>query len=281
MGELDAQMRRDVLRHLEDLDPRSDNGEEEGVELWNRTFGHVVIDEAQDLSPMQLRMVGRRVPSGSLTIVGDLGQASGSWAPRSWDEVVAHLPSPARRPVRRAELTVNYRTPSEVMDVAARVLAVAAPELTPSRSVRQAGVEPVFTAVVPGDPDALYAAVVEAARVEQEAVPHGKVAVLTSPSMVEQVRSVLSSAGKGPEMLDAPLAVLPVQQAKGLEFDSVVVVEPAAIVAEHPHGWRALYLALTRTTRRLQVVSAQPLPAGLEPSAAATSSGEEDLFSVP
>src|SRR5205085_3292621 len=93
MGDLDPQMRRDVLRHLEDLDPRSANGEEEGLELWNRTFGHVVIDEAQDLSPMQLRMIGRRVPSGSLTIVGDLGQASGSWAPGSWDEVVAHLPS--------------------------------------------------------------------------------------------------------------------------------------------------------------------------------------------
>ncbi|MEA2972645.1 MAG: hypothetical protein QOG82_1103 [Actinomycetota bacterium] len=266
MGELDAQMRRDVLRHLEDIDGRSTNGDEEGLELWNRTFGHVVIDEAQDLSPMQLRMVGRRVPSGSLTIVGDLGQASGSWAPRSWDEVVAHLPSSDRRPARRAELTVNYRTPSEVMDVAARVLAVAAPELTPSRSVRQAGVEPVFTAVAPDDAAALDAAVVEAARAEQEAVPDGKVAVLTAPSMVERVRSVLSSAGKGPEMLDSPLAVLPVQQAKGLEFDSVIVVEPAAIVAEHPHGWRALYLALTRTTRRLQVVSAQSLPAGLEPS---------------
>ena len=118
----------------------------------------------------------------------------------------------------------------------------------------------------PGMPTALDAAIVEAARSEQEAVPDGKVAVLTSPSMLDRVRSVLSSAGKGPEMLDAPLAVLPVQQAKGLEFDSVIVVEPAAIVAEHPHGWRALYLALTRTTRRLQVVSALSLPEGLEPS---------------
>ena len=268
MGDLDPQMRRDVLRHLEDLDPRSANGEEEGLELWNRTFGHVVIDEAQDLSPMQLRMIGRRVPSGSLTIVGDLGQASGSWAPGSWDEVVAHLPSSDRRPARRAELTVNYRTPSEVMDVAARVLAVAAPHLTPSRSVRQAGLEPIFTAV---DTDAaLDEAVVDAVRAERSAVPDGKVAVLTPPSMVERVRAALASPGaglgRGPEMLDSPLAVLPVQQAKGLEFDSVIVVEPAAIVAEHPHGWRALYLALTRTTRRLRVVSAQPLPAGLEPS---------------
>jgi len=266
MGELDVQMRRDLLRHLEAIDPRSTNGEEESLELWNRTFGHVVIDEAQDLSPMQLRMVGRRVPSGSLTIVGDLGQASGSWAPTSWDEVVSHLPAPARRPVRQAELTVNYRTPSEVMDVAARVLAVAAPDLTPSRSVRQAGVDPVFVAVSADDPAALDAAVVETARVEQAAVAGGKVAVLTAPSMLERVRGLLTSSGTGADLLDLPLAVLPVQQAKGLEFDSVIVVEPAAVVAEHPHGWRALYLALTRTTRRLQVVSSAPLPAGLEPS---------------
>jgi hypothetical protein len=151
--------------------------------------------------------------------------------------------------------------------------------------VRQAGVDPVFTAVAPDDA-ALDAAIREAARAEQEAVPDGKVAVLTSPSMVERVRALLSvssgvGVGKGPEMLDAPLAVLSVQQAKGLEFDSVVVVEPAAIVAEHPHGWRALYLALTRTTRRLRVVSALPLPAGLEPSPTTTPSGENVPPPVP
>ncbi len=261
LGEMDSLMRRDLLAHLEEVDPRARNADVESLELWDRTFGHVVIDEAQDLSPMQLRMIGRRVPSGSMTIVGDLGQASGSWAPRTWDEVVAHLPSPARRPPRRAELTVNYRTPSEVMDVAARVLAVAAPDLTPSQSVRQSGTDPVFVAVGSAELDG---AVREAARAETTAVADGKVAVLTAPSMVEHVRTLLTSAGTGPDLLDAPLAVLAVQQAKGLEFDSVVVVEPAAIVAEHPHGGRALYLALTRTTRRLRVVSSQPLPAGLE-----------------
>jgi hypothetical protein len=282
LADLDPVMRRDVLRHLEEIDPRTAEVDDDALELWTRTFGHVVIDEAQDLSPMQLRMIGRRVPGGSLTIVGDLGQASGSWAPRSWDEVVAHLPSPARRPARRAELTVNYRTPSEVMDVAAQVLAVAAPDLTPSRSVREAGELPVFVAVgesEPGgrDPQAaldgavLDSAVLEGARGETAAVPDGKVAVITAPSMVERVRALLSeaglsAAGRGPDLLEAALAVLPVQQAKGLEFDSVIVVEPAAIVAEHPHGLRALYLALTRTTRRLRVVSCRPLPPGLAPA---------------
>ena len=186
--------------------------------------------------------------------------------------MVAHLPSPARRPPRRAELTVNYRTPSEVMDVAARVLAVAAPDLTPSRSVRQAGTDPVFTAVDPRPaPAPSTPPSVEAARAERRPSPTGRWRSSPSPSMVERVDGALVRRAvvgrKGPELLDAPLAVLPVQQAKGLEFDSVVVVEPAAIVAEHPHGGRALYLALTRTTRRLRVVSSQPLPAGLAPAA--------------
>ena len=92
--------------------------------------------------------------------------------------------------------------------------------------------------------------------------------MITAPSLVDSLRALLPDNRAGPAMLDAPLAVVSVQQAKGLEFDSVVVVEPARIVAEHPHGGRALYLALTRTTRRLQVVSSEPLPAGLEPPAA-------------
>ncbi len=209
---------------------------------------------------MQLRMVGRRVPSGSLTIVGDLGQASGSWAPGPWDEVVAHLPSPARRPARRAELTVNYRTPSEVMDVAARVLAVATPDLTPSRSVRQAGVDPLFTAVTPAElrrgGGGRGPGRAGGRRRRQGGRPHRPVHGRSG------VRPCSTSAGRGRSARRARSPCCPSHQAKGLEFDSVIVVEPAAIVAEHPHGWRALYLALTRTTRRLQVVSSQPLPAG-------------------
>ena len=264
LDDVDDLMREQVLRRLE-ADAAAVDAQQDGEELqlWSRTFGHVVVDEAQDLSPMQLRMIGRRVPSGSMTIVGDLGQASGPWAPASWGDVVAHLP--AHRPPRQAELTVSYRTPTEVMDIAAGVLAVAAPELSPSRSVRRAGVDPVFTHV---DAAELEQAVVEAVGVERAAVPDGKVAVITAPSLVDSLRALLPDNRTGPAMLDAPLAVVSVQQAKGLEFDSVVVVEPARIVAEHPHGGRALYLALTRTTRRLQVVSSEPLPAGLEAPAA-------------
>ncbi len=103
-----------------------------------RSYGHIVVDEAQELSPMQLRMLGRRSLSGSMTIVGDVAQATGEWAPGSWDEVLAHLPS--HKGNRITELTVNYRTPSEIMELAGRVLAVAAPGMSAPEAVRTTGV---------------------------------------------------------------------------------------------------------------------------------------------
>ena len=109
-----------------------------------RTFGHVLVDEAQDLTAMQWRMLARRCPSGSMTLVGDPGQASRPGALTSWSDVLAHVPQHA--PVRFVTLTINYRTPSEVMDVATRLLAVAAPTVEPSRSVRSTGEQPVFVA---------------------------------------------------------------------------------------------------------------------------------------
>ena len=123
----------DEARHL--LGPRSGSSDDA-----TRQYGHIVIDEVQDLSPMQLRMLTRRSLSGSMTVVGDIAQATAPWAPRSWTEIIDHLPR--RRPARTVELTVSYRTPAEVLAVASQVLAVAAPELTPPRPVRRPGVEP-------------------------------------------------------------------------------------------------------------------------------------------
>ena len=119
----------------------------EGEDLV-RTFGHVVVDEAQDLSPMQLRMVARRSLSGSMTVVGDIAQATGSWVPASWSQVVEHLP--VRRGWRLVELTVNYRTPSEIMDVAGRILEQVAPGMRPPEAVRSSGRPPrIIRAAVP------------------------------------------------------------------------------------------------------------------------------------
>jgi DNA helicase IV len=229
-----------------------------------RTFGHVVVDEAQDLSPMQWRMLARRCPSGSMTIVGDLGQASGHWAPSSWQEVIDLVPAPRATVV---ELTVNYRTPGEVMAMAARVLAVARPDLTPARSVRDAGVVPRTIAVDErGD---LVRASVAVATEEVGAVDGGKVAVIVPEAvlaaMTAAIRSREDLAGPDDDLLAAPVSALTLDDAKGLEFDAVVVVEPAAIAAEHPHGLGALYVALTRTTTRLALVHAEPLPDALAP----------------
>ncbi len=225
-----------------------------------RTYGQIVVDEAQDLSPMQLRMVARRSLSGSVTVVGDIGQATGPWAPSSWDEVTAHLPGD--RPPRLVELTVSYRTPAEVVEVASRVLAEAAPALRPPRPVRRSGHEPRF---VPAEPGTLARAVVEAAASAVADVAPGTVAVLAPASLVGELALALDDAGYHAidprrDGLGSPLSLLPVDLANGLEFDAVVVVEPSTIADESSQGLRALYVALTRPTQRLVVVHARPLP---------------------
>ncbi|MDP8938356.1 MAG: AAA family ATPase [Actinomycetota bacterium] len=261
---LDPLMRRDVLRHLEELEEGPI--EAEAPDPWSRTFGHVLVDEAQDLSPMQLRMLARRCPSGSMTVLGDLGQASSQWSPATWDDVLAHLPS--RRSPTRVELTVNYRTPAEVMDIAGRVLASSAAGVAPSRAARRSGAMPVFTSAPPDGLAEVVGAVVGRERAE---VGDGKVGVIAPAAVLDAVAAVLPAGARGPDVLDAPVALLAIGQAKGLEFDSVVVVEPAAIVAEtaggteRGRGLRALYTAITRTTRRLHVVHAEPLPPELVP----------------
>lgn len=238
-----------------------------------RVYGHVVVDEAQQLSPMQWRALGRRCPSGSFTIVGDLGQASHLRPPRSWAEALSELRT--RRPVRVEELTVNYRTPAEVMAIAARVLAAAAPELTPPSSVRSAETEPRFVQVGTAG---LLAAAAALAVEERAAIGDGRVAVIAPLEIASELSALLEaplsteqeglSTAEARALLDAPVAVLSLESARGLEFDSVVLVEPALLVAEHDHGLRALYVALTRTTTRLVVAHAEPLPECIEPAMA-------------
>lgn len=243
-----------------------------------RSFGHIVVDEAQDLSPMQLRMLARRSLSGSMTVVGDIAQATGPWAPQTWDEVTRHL-SPQRDP-RLVELTVSYRTPAEVVALAARVLEVAAPEIAPPRPVRQSGFSPRVQLTTRHDLDATVARLV---REEVAAVTPGRVAVLASAVMLPELTRAMVEAGLDPidprdpsgEGLAAGLVVLPADDTNGLEFDSVVVVEPGLVasVGDEPagegppvattRGLRTLYVALTRPTRRLTVVHAGPLPVGL------------------
>jgi len=213
-----------------------------------------------------------------MTIVGDLGQATGSSAPTSWDEVVAQLPQ--RRERRIATLTVNYRTPAEVMDLAARVLAEAAPHIVPPIAVRRAGVDPVFSRA---DPDDVVGATARAVKAEVAEVGAGKVGVVAPAGLVdalaEAVGPDLARTGADVGVLDARVAVLAPEMAKGLEFDAVIVVEPARAVADSPQGLRALYVALTRTTRRLHVVHSEALPPALAVSVGPCR-GDEDQTST-
>jgi DNA helicase IV len=211
---------------------------------------------------MQLRMLARRSLNGSMTVVGDIAQSTGAWAHAGWDEIVALLPD--RRPARTAELTIGYRIPASNMALAARVLAVAAPELKPPRSIREGDAPPTVVRVA-DDPVVLGDAVATVARTELEAVAAGNVAVICAGSMVDEVSEALERAGIAHGQatrhgLDQQVTVVPIALAKGLELDASVVVEPAAIVDEESQGMRALYVALTRATKRLAIVHARPLP---------------------
>jgi DNA helicase IV len=228
-----------------------------------RTYGHIVVDEAQDLSPMDLRVLTRRSLNGSMTVVGDIAQSTGAWAHNSWDEILEHLPD--RREPRMAELTVGYRIPAPMMSLAARVLTLAAPQLKPPQSVRQDGQPP---RVVRAHDD-LAARVVDVVRGEVDHSEDGNIAVICPASLVAPISAAFDAAGleygratrRG---LDSQVAVVPVGLVKGLEVDSAVVVEPARIISEEVQGTRALYVALTRATKRLSVVHYEALPAVLQ-----------------
>ncbi|MFV2022668.1 HelD family protein [Micromonospora sp. LOL_023] len=224
-----------------------------------RRYGHVLVDEAQDLSPMQLRAVARRSRTGSLTVVGDLAQSTGVWARDSWDEVTRHLPT--THPVRVAPLRYGYRVPRQAYEFAARLLPVAAPAVTAPEVVRDG----------PAEPNVHQVGLTErAGRVVAVATKHAGrgafVGIVCPPRCRREVEAALaengvswSSAQQGD--LSGSINLVSPAEAKGLEFDAVVVVEPEQIVADDERGHRMLYVALTRTTGYLDVVCVgDPLP---------------------
>lgn len=209
---------------------------------------------------MAWRMLMRRCPGRSMTLSGDTAQRGAPWGVSSWGEVLdPHAPGRWRV----EELTVNYRTPTEIVAVAADVLASLSAELRPPVSVRESGVEPWALRV---DERELAGRLAEVAAQQSEAVDGGKLAVLVPSSraagVAAAIGAVLPAAGieRGPDLLAAPVAVLAVADAKGLEFDAVLVVDPDAILAQSPRGASDLYVALTRATQRLGVVHTGELP---------------------
>ncbi|MER7591804.1 UvrD-helicase domain-containing protein [Micromonospora sp. NPDC127501] len=215
-------------------------------------YTHIVVDEAQDLSPMQLRTIARRSANGSMTIVGDIAQSTGHWAHDDWDEVLAHLP--VNLPQVREELRYGYRVPRQVFELAAHLLPLAAPTVQAPQIVRDGPADPLVHRV-DGDERAA-----EAVRVAMGHAAHGRSVAIICPASCRpdterelKAKDVAWRAASAGELGPGINLVGP-QEAKGLEFDAVVVMEPEDIVAEDDRGHRLLYVALTRTTRYLDIV---------------------------
>jgi DNA helicase IV len=226
-----------------------------------QTYGHIVVDEAQDLSAMEMRMIARRSVQGSMTILGDLAQATAPAAQTDWSRALAHLRVPG---ARLEELTVGYRVPEPIMTFANRLLSYAAPGLRPPDSVRQGGESPNVLGVRPaGLADAV------AAEVRAIANRWPLTGIVVPDSLRDSVMNALNDAeisfldGKTAAALGDHVTLLPPAATKGLEFDAVVVVEPADIISEAVGDLRLLYVVLTRAVQRLSVVHSRPLPPAL------------------
>ncbi|MEV7346067.1 AAA family ATPase [Streptomyces sp. NPDC093544] len=215
-------------------------------------YSHLVIDEAQDLSPMECRAIARRASFGSLTVLGDLAQGTTPWAARSWDELLAHLGKPDAAVV---PLTIGFRVPAAVVGLANRLLArldVGVPAAQSFRTDGELNVRHVSD-VLAGTVDAVRGALTH----------EGSIGVIAADIDVLRVREALRAAGvetAGPDELGSRVTVLPATLAKGLEYDHVVAVEPAAVAEAEVRGPHRVYVVLTRAVSRLDVVHARPLP---------------------
>jgi DNA helicase IV len=241
-------------------------------------FGHVVVDEAQDLSALELRMVARRSTNRSITVLGDLAQSTGVAGQHSWEDALRELGhgridgrgnERERTTGRVAVLELGYRVPEVLIEHANRLLPIAAPGLQPSRSVRSGGEPPKYVHVVSPDLSALVDAVVSEARLLSQTF--GVVGILVPPSLLDpiaafgavsepHVRDVRRDA-----VLEDGISLVGAEAAKGLEFDAIVVAEPTLIVNENADaGYRVLYVALTRATQQVSVVHSLPIPTALQ-----------------
>jgi DNA helicase IV len=229
-------------------------------DLLERTpsLAHVVVDEAQDLSPMEMRALGRRCTTGAATVLGDLAQGTTAWATTSWGALLEHLGKPGV-PVR--ELSVGYRVPRQILDYASGLLRFIAPELSPASSLRT---DPGSLDVIQASSQDELAGLIRLA-CQEAMLGEGSIAVIAADSAVHDVAAELTAGGVefGEPGADSRLSLVPVTLVKGLEFDHVIVVEPARIVTAEARGLQRLYVALTRAVSRLTVLHHDPLPDAL------------------
>ncbi|WP_104091316.1 UvrD-helicase domain-containing protein [Arthrobacter sp. GMC3] len=233
--------------------------------LTDRTwaYGHVVVDEAQELSPMQWRLLVRRCPVKSFTIVGDIAQTSSAAGANSWRQALT--PFMGDRWALE-ELTVNYRTPTQIAEAAVRMANAAGQIVSAPKAVRDGEWEPIVDHV---SPDGLVAQVVAVMDEESAAVSGGLMAVIAPPAMVAETAAALRAVyghrvGHGAGSVEQDIVVLDPHEAKGLEFDGVIIVEPAALLAGAGGRVGDLYVAMTRPTQRLRLIASTPLPEGIE-----------------
>ncbi len=265
-----GEIRAAALREAQRLTTQRTNDLDEAEFI---TYGHIVVDEAQDLSPMELRVLKRRDLAGSMTIVGDMGQATTPGSAASWSALLEIL-EPRRAPTR-VELSVSYRTPEEVLDFAAPTLAAAAVDLRAPRAVRRVGVAPRLIETPPAQ---FEDTVVNSVRDVVSELSPGRIAVIATAEDCPGILDLLTRAGLDPvdprveegRGLGADLVVVSAEGANGLEFDGVVVVEPLSIASRGENfgtvsarGLRTLYVAMTRPTRRLEIIASRGVPPSL------------------
>jgi DNA helicase IV len=227
----------------------------------NRTYGHVVVDEAQDLSPMQARALARRCPDGSFTVLGDLAQATGPWIRDDWAELAGHLTT--TDPTVET-LTIGYRVPAQALELASRLLPFISPGLTAPRSVRVGAGAPTVHL------DDFDPAENRALTLAQQDVKGGRTTAIVVPDQLygeslatfAQADDSIGDGGSGD--FSQPLTVVPASLVKGLEFDSVVVLHPTQLARATADGQRLLYVAMTRCTQVLRLVDGNELPEGLD-----------------
>jgi DNA helicase IV len=234
--------------------------------LIDRTpsLSHVMVDEAQDLSPMQCRALGRRCVTGSLTVLGDIAQGTSAWAADDWPTLLTHLGKPD---TRLAVLDRGFRVPAQIIEYAAQLLPLIAPGLAaPTSAVRAAGALQITSTT----PETLPDAVLRACR--HQLIDEGSIGLIAADADIAGLYQRLRTDGLEASLLgqqedaleSSRLVCVPASLAKGLEFDAVIVAEPSHIVAAEPRGLHRLYVVLTRAVSALHIMHAEPLPAALQ-----------------
>lgn len=260
---VDGMLTAEQLADYNEVQAASQTSAERALTDRTWAYGHVVIDEAQELSPMQWRVLIRRCPVKSFTIVGDIAQTSSVSGATSWQQALT--PFLGER-WNVEELTVNYRTPMQIAEAAVRMANAAGQVVSAPKAVRDGEWEPLVDHVAAAE---VVAQVVAVMPEETAAVGGGLVAVIAPPSMVAETTAALravygSRIGHGAGSLEQDIVVIDPHEAKGLEFDGVIIVEPAALLAGAHGRVGDLYVAMTRPTQRLRLITSEPLPAGIE-----------------